>query len=124
MENNKFKEALDTLVNNVNTRIEEVKANLENLTQDIKVQVEGQQENLKDYQEKISQRFQTIVDADKIKANVLAETENFIDDLKVRIDNVFDLVQKQFDEFEKSAETGFKKAEQTVKRQLPRLSPP
>ena len=60
----KLKAAFDSLLQDVNTRIEEVRENITNLTADFRTQVEGQKENLSEYQEKISSRLNELVNVD------------------------------------------------------------
>jgi len=74
---------------------------------------------LSEYQEKIASRLNELVNVDQIKTNVLAETENFLDEVKVRIDRVFDFVYEQINTGEKRVEKAAKdvmdKAEKAVK---------
>ncbi|MBL0287578.1 MAG: hypothetical protein IPQ19_09255 [Bacteroidetes bacterium] len=51
----KLKAAFDSLLQDVNTRIEEVRENITNLTADFRTQVEGQKENLSEYQRRFLQ---------------------------------------------------------------------
>ncbi len=111
----KFQQAFDSLLNDFNTRIDEVRSNIQNLTADVKVQVEGQKENLQEYGEKIKGRITQIVDIDKVRANVLAEAENAIDDTKFRIEKLFHFINEQVNlggkKAKKSASTFTKNAE-------------
>ncbi|MBK8673361.1 MAG: hypothetical protein IPN93_10375 [Bacteroidetes bacterium] len=104
----KLKAAFDSLLQDVNTRIEEVRENITNLTADFRTQVEGQKENLSEYQEKISSRLNELVNVDSIKTNVLAETENFLDEVKVKIDRVFDFIHDSLNTGEKNVEKAAK----------------
>ncbi|HQD11806.1 MAG TPA: hypothetical protein PLW43_02575, partial [Chitinophagales bacterium] len=63
----KFQQAYDALLKDLNAKIEEVKTNLQHLSSDVKIQVEGQRENLQEYGEKIKGRINQIVDVDKVR---------------------------------------------------------
>lgn len=97
----KFQQAFDTLLKDFNAKVEEVKSNIQNLTADVKVQVEGQKENLQEYGEKIKGRINQIVDVDKVRSSVLAEAENLVDEAKVKIEKVFQFVNEQVNQGEK-----------------------
>ncbi|HQV78035.1 MAG TPA: hypothetical protein PLJ42_04915 [Chitinophagales bacterium] len=99
----KFQEAFDKLFSDFNAKIEEVRSNFLNLKEDVKVQVDGQKENLQEYGEKIKGRISQIVDVDKVRANILAEAENVVDDAKVRIEKAFQFVNEQIQSGEKRA---------------------
>ena len=99
----KFQQAFDALLKDFNDKVEEVRSNIQNLTADVKVQVDGQKENLQEYGEKIKGRINQIVDVDKVRANVLAEAENLVDEAKVRIEKVFQYVNEQVNQGEKKA---------------------
>ena len=99
----KFQNAFDTLLKDFNAKVEEVKSNIQNLTADVKIQVDGQKENLQEYGEKIKGRITQIVDVDKARANVLAEAENLVDDAKIRIEKVFQFINEQVNLGEKKA---------------------
>ena len=101
----KFQQAFDTLLKDFNAKVEEVKSNIQNLTADVKVQVEGQKENLQEYGEKIKGRINQIVDVDKVRSSVLAEAENLVDEAKVRIEKVFQFVNEQVNQGEKKAKS-------------------
>src|SRR6202008_3679212 len=81
----KFQDAFDILRDDFNAKVEEIKSNIQNLTSDVKVQVEGQKENLQEYGEKIKERINQVVDVDKVRASLLAEAENLVDEFKMRI---------------------------------------
>ncbi|MCB0508571.1 MAG: hypothetical protein R2739_05710 [Chitinophagales bacterium] len=99
----KFQEAFDVLVKDLNAKVEEVRSNILNLKADVKVQVDGQKENLQEYGEKIKGRITQIVDIDKVRANVLAEAENLVDDTKIRLEKVFQFINQQVNVGEKRA---------------------
>ena len=101
----KFQQAFDTLLKDFNAKVEEVKSNIQNLTADVKVQVEGQKENLQEYGEKIKGRINQIVDVDKVRSSVLAEAENLVDEAKVKIEKVFQFVNEQVNQGEKKAKS-------------------
>ena len=91
----KFQQAYDALLKDLNAKIEEVKTNLQHLSSDVKIQVEGQRENLQEYGEKIKGRINQIVDVDKVRATVLADAENVVDEAKVRIEKLFQYINEQ-----------------------------
>ncbi len=99
----KFQQAFDALMKDFNAKVEEVKSNIQHLSSDVKVQVEGQKENLQEYGEKIKGRINQIVDMDKVRASVLAEAENLVDDAKVRIEKVFQYINEQVNQGEERA---------------------
>lgn len=111
----KFQQAFDTLLKDFNNKVEEVKSNIQHLTADVKVQVDGQKENLQEYGEKIKGRITQIVDVDKVRDSVLAEAENVVDEAKNRIEKLFQFINEQINVGEKKAKdtaTSFsKKAE-------------
>ena len=53
----KFREALDALVNDFNIKVEEFRINLQNFSSDVQVQVQGQRENLHEYGEKLKSKL-------------------------------------------------------------------
>ena len=99
----KFQQAFDTLLKDFNSKVEEVKSNIQHLTADVKVQVDGQKENLQEYGEKIKGRINQIVDVDKVRSSVLAEAENVVDDAKVKIEKLFHFINEQVNQGEKKA---------------------
>lgn len=120
-----IQEAFEKLKVDFNVKIEEAKSNIQNISQDIKTQVEGQRENLTDYKEKLASKYNEIVDVDKIKNSVLAEAENLIDEVKERLDKVFDYVQDQlkndtiketFAKVEKSVDNATDRAKEAIEK--------
>ncbi|MBK9792003.1 MAG: hypothetical protein IPP60_02570 [Sphingobacteriales bacterium] len=99
----KFQQAFDALLKDFNAKVEEVKSNIQHLSSDVKVQVEGQKENLQEYGEKIKGRINQIVDVDKVRANVLAEAENVVDEAKVRIEKLFHFINENVNQGETKA---------------------
>jgi archaellum component FlaC len=114
----KFQQAFDTLLKDFNDKVEEVKSNIQHLSADVKVQVDGQKENLQEYGEKIKGRINQIVDVDKVRANVLAEAENVVDDAKGRIEKLFQFINEQVNLGEKKA----KKAASDFSKQAEKFS--
>ena len=99
----KFQQAFDVLLKDFNNKVEEVKSNIQHLTSDVKVQVDGQRENLQEYGEKIKGRINQIVDVDKVRSSVLAEAENVVDEAKVKIEKLFHYINEQVNHGEKKA---------------------
>jgi hypothetical protein len=120
----KFKQAFDVLINDFNAKLDEFRGNMQHFASDVKVQVEGQRENFQEYGEKLKGRINKIVDIDrveKVRADVLAEAENVMDDAKNRIDNFFQYVNQQLNLGErkaKSTATNFTKQAATTKSKI------
>jgi hypothetical protein len=115
----KFREAFDTLVNDFNAKLEELRGNMQHFTSDVKVQVEGQRENFQEYGEKLKGRINKIVDVnrvEKVRGDVLAEAENVLDDAKTRIDHFFKYVNGQLNLGERKAKSTAGKVERSLKK--------
>ncbi len=104
----KFQEAFDKMMKDFNEKVEEVKSNVETLTKDVRSRVEDQRGQFEQYAEKLQDKYGHRVDTNKIRDNFLAETENILDEVKVKVDKLFDYVQHQLEE--RKAETAIHEA--------------
>lgn len=91
----KFKETIDALLVDVNSKAEEVKVNFESFKDVFGKEFEVQAENLKEYRERLEAKGKKIFNSDDLVNDVKEELEIAMKDVKTNAERLMDLLKNK-----------------------------